>query len=112
MKDLTQGSVPRHLAQLALPMALGMLLQTLYLFIDLYFVARLGDAAIAGVAMAGNVMFASFAMTQMLAAGTAAIVSHAVGRKNQAQANHAFNQAVALAALCTVVTVAGGYAVV
>src|SRR5262245_47952897 len=112
MKDLTTGSIPKHMVQLALPMAAGMLVQTLYLFIDLYFVARLGDAAIAGVAMGGNLMFASFALTQMLAAGTASMVSQAVGRKDQAEANHAFNQACGLAGLCTAITLVGGYAII
>ena len=112
MQDLTQGSIPKHLAALALPMAAGMLLQTLYLFVDLYFVASLGDAAIAGVAAAGNLMFASFAMTQMLAAATGAMVAQAVGRKDQADANHVFNQAVGVAALFTLVTLIGGYAIV
>ena len=110
MKDLTQGSIPRHLVQLSVPIALGMLLQTLYFFVDLYFVSRLGEAAIAGVSAAGNLMFVVFALTQMLGVGTVAMVSQAVGRKDQARANHVFNQAVGLAVLCTVVTVAGGYA--
>jgi len=110
MKDLTQGSIPRHLVQLSVPIALGMLLQTLYFFVDLYFVSRLGEAAIAGVSAAGNLMFVVFALTQMLGVGTVAMVSQAVGRKDQAQANHVFNQAVGLAALCALVTVAGGYA--
>ena len=110
MKDLTQGSIPRHLVQLSVPIALGMLLQTLYFFVDLYFVSRLGEAAIAGVSAAGNLMFVVFALTQMLGVGTVAMVSQAVGRKDQPQANHAFNQAVGLAVLCTVATVVGGYA--
>jgi len=110
MKDLTQGSIPRHLVQLCVPIAMGMLLQTLCFFVDLYFVSRLGEAAIAGVSAAGNLMFVVFALTQMLGVGTVAMVSQAVGRKDPAQANHAFNQAVGLAALCTVVTVVGGYA--
>jgi putative MATE family efflux protein len=109
MKDLIQGSIPRHLVQLSVPIAMGMLLQTLYFFVDLYFVSRLGEAAIAGVSAAGNLRFVVFALTQMLGVGTVALVSQAVGRKHQAQANHAFNQAVGLAALCTVVTVVGGY---
>ena len=45
MKDLTTGSIPRHLLRLAAPMALGMIFQTLYYFVDLYFVGRLGDTA-------------------------------------------------------------------
>ena len=112
MKDLTQGPIPRHLVALALPIAGAMLLQTLFFFVDLYFVSQLGDAAIAGVGAAGNLVFVSFALTQTLAAGTAAMVAHAVGRKDRAGANHAFNQSVAIAALFSLVTLAGGYAVI
>jgi putative MATE family efflux protein len=109
MKDLTQGPIPRHVLTMAIPIALGMLLQTLYFIVDLYFVARLGDAAIAGVSAAGNVMFIVFALTQMLGVGTVALVSHAVGRKDREEANHVFNQSVALAAVCALVTLAAGY---
>jgi MATE family, multidrug efflux pump len=111
MKDLTKGPIPGLVLALSIPLAAGMLLQTIYFFVDLYFVARLGDAAIAGVSAAGNLMFLVFAMTQMLSVGTVALVSQAVGRKDQAEANHVFNQSVALGALCAVVTLAGGYAI-
>jgi putative MATE family efflux protein len=110
MKDLTQGPIPRHLVAMSVPIAAGMVLQTLYLLIDLYFVARLGDAAIAGVGAAGNVMFAVFALTQMLGVGTVALMSHAVGRKDRDEANHIFNQSVALATFCAFATIALGYA--
>src|SRR5258706_8301074 len=101
MKDLTQGPIPKHVVALALPMMAGMLLQTLYFFVDLYFVSRLGDAAIAGVSAAGNLMFVTFFLSQMLGVGTVAMVSHAVGRKDQAEANHVFNQATVIALACT-----------
>ena len=54
MKDLTKGSIPSHLVAMAVPMAAGMIFQTLYFFVDLYFVAKLGDAAIAGVSSAAT----------------------------------------------------------
>jgi len=111
MKDLTRGPIPGLVAALALPVAAGMLLQTIYFFVDLYFVAQLGDAVIAGVSAAGNLMFIVFALTQMFSVGTVALVSHAVGRKDQAEANHVFNQSVVLGGLCAIVTLAGGYAV-
>ena len=46
MKDLTQGSIPKHIIEMSVPMAIGMLVQTLYFLVDLYFVGRLGDVAI------------------------------------------------------------------
>jgi putative MATE family efflux protein len=109
MKDLTQGSIFRHILAMAGPIAAGMLLQTLYYIVDLYFVARLGDAALAGVGAAGNVMFIVFALTQMLGVGTVALMSHAVGREDRNEANHIFNQSVALSAVCAIATLTGGY---
>lgn len=110
MKDLTQGPIPKHVVAMSVPIAAGMLLQTLYYFVDLYFVAKLGDAALAGVSAGGNVMFLVFALTQALGVGTGALVSQAVGRKDQAEANLVFNQSVSMGALLAAVTLAGGYA--
>ncbi|RPH51912.1 MAG: MATE family efflux transporter, partial [Lysobacterales bacterium] len=110
MKDLTQGSVGGHLVTMAMPMAAGMIFQTLYYFVDLYFVAQLGDAAVAGVSAAGNAMFVILALTQVLGVGAVALIAHAVGRKDQADANLLFNQSLLIAALCGVLTLVLGYA--
>jgi len=109
MKDLTKGSIPSHLIAMAVPMAAGMIFQTLYFFVDLYFVSRLGDAAVAGVSTAGNAMFIIMAMTQVLGVGTVALIAHAVGRKDQADANLIFNQSLLIAVLCGVLTLVVGY---
>ena len=66
MHDLTQGSIPKHIVRMAIPMAIGMVFQTLYYLVDLYFVGRLGDAALAGVSAAGNIQFIVMAATQVL----------------------------------------------
>jgi len=110
MRDLTQESIARNILAMAVPIAIGMLFQTLYLLVDLYFVASLGDAAVAGVGAAGTVMFVVLALTQVLGVGAVALISHAVGRKDQADANLVFNQSLALAAVCALATLIGGYA--
>lgn len=109
MKDLTHGSIARHLFAMAIPMAIGMFIQTLYYLVDLYFVARLGDTAIAGVSSAGNVTFVVLALTQMLGVGTVALMSHAVGRKDQADANLVFNQSLVLSGVCAALALVGGW---
>lgn len=109
MKDLTQGSIAGHLVALAVPTAAGMLFQTLYYFVDLYFVSGLGDAAVAGVSAAGNVMFIILALTQVLGVGTVALISQAVGRKDQQDANLVFNQSLLIAAFCGVFALVAGY---
>ena len=92
MKDLTQGSVTRHLLSMAAFMAVSMFVQTLYLLADLYWVGHLGKEAIAAVGVAGNLTMIVLAMTQMLSVGTTTLMSHAAGAKDQARAELVFNQ--------------------
>jgi putative MATE family efflux protein len=96
MKDLTQGSVTRQLLGMAGFMMIGMLVQTLYSLVDLYWVGRLGAAAQAAVTLSGNLMMVSMAVSQMLGAGTGALVAQAVGRKDHEEAHHVFNQALGI----------------
>ena len=110
MKDLTQGPIVRHILQMAAPIAFGMIFQTMYYLVDLYFVAGLGDTAIAGVSAAGNAAFLVLALTQVLGVGTVALISHAVGRKDQPEANLIFNQSLVLSAVLGAITIVGGYA--
>ena len=95
---------------MAMPIAAGMLMQTLYYLVDLYFVGRLGDAALAGVGAAGNVMMIVIALTQVLGVGTVALIAQAVGRRDAADANHLFNQSLSIACVLGALTLAGGYA--
>src|ERR1700761_6288494 len=110
VKDLTQGSLMSHVLTMAAPISLGIVLVMLCQLVDLYFVGGLGDAAIAGVAAAGNAGFLINAFTQVLSVGTVALVSHAVGRRDQADANLVFNQALGLSVLCGIGAMAAGIA--
>src|SRR6267142_2816623 len=99
MKDLTQGSVTKHLLTFSAFIAVSMLFQTMYFLADLYFVGRLGKEAIAAVGMSGNLMMVVLAITQMLGVGITTLVSHAVGRKDQSRATLVFNQGFLLSLL-------------
>jgi putative MATE family efflux protein len=96
MKDLTQGSVTKHLLHMSSFMAVSMVVQTLYLLADLFWVGRLGKEAIAAVGVAGNMTMIVLALTQMLGVGTTALISQAAGRKDQPHAELAFNQSCAM----------------
>jgi putative MATE family efflux protein len=108
MKDFTQGDIRRHLLAMAVPTFVGMLVQLLYLLVDLYFVSRLGNDAVAGVSAAGNASLIVIALTQVLSVGTVAIISQAVGAKQHDRAESAFNQSFLLSLICTAVVLAGG----
>jgi putative MATE family efflux protein len=108
MKDLTQGSIVGHISTMAPQIFAGLIMIMLCQLIDLYFVSDLGDAAIAGVGAAGNAGFLINALTQVLSVGTVALISHAVGRKDQADANLVFNQSLGLSAACGILTLMAG----
>src|SRR3569623_537288 len=96
MKDLTRGSIVSHILHMAPPIMVGMITIMVCQLVDLYFVSGLGDAAVAGVAAAGNAGFLVNAQMQVLGVGTGALIAHAVGRKDRADANLLFNQAVVM----------------
>jgi len=104
MKDLTKDSITRHILTMAAPIAIGMVTQMAYQLVDLYFVAKLGKDAVAGVSTAGNAMFVVMALTQVLGVGTVALIAHAVGRRDQADANLVFNQSLTLSVVCGLLT--------
>src|SRR5213592_1062193 len=102
MKDLTQGSVTRHLLHMSAFLAASMVVQTLYLLADLYWVGHLGKEAIAAVGVAGNIMMIVLALTQMLGVGTTTLIAHAAGRKDQPRAELVFNQSFVMSILIAV----------
>src|SRR5678815_305389 len=110
MQDLTVGPVTRHLLKTTGFMLVTMVFQTLYFLIDLYWVGRLGTKAVAAVGIAGNLTFIVLALSQMLGVGTTTVVSHAVGRKDQPQAQLMFNQSQVLAMLTGLVFLIVGLA--
>jgi putative MATE family efflux protein len=99
MKDLTQGSVTKHLLHMTGFLAASMVVQTLYLLADLFWVGHLGKEAIAAVGVAGNLTMIVLALTQMLGVGTTTLISHATGKKDQPRAELVFNQSFVMSIL-------------
>jgi len=99
VQDLTSGSLARNVLKMSSFMLVGMLFQTLYFLVDLYFVGRLGKDAVAAVSVSGNLAFLVLAATQTLGVGTTALIAHAVGRKDRDQARLLFNQSQSLSLL-------------
>jgi putative MATE family efflux protein len=96
MKNLSVGSIPGHVASMSIQMFIAMAVQVAYFVTDMKFVSMLGNEVAAGFAAAGNLWFLVLALTQILNAGTAAMVSHAVGAQQHERANLVFNQSLML----------------
>jgi len=109
MRDLTQGAIWRHLVGMAVFIGAGLIVNTLYMLIDLYFVSRLGKEAVAGVASAGSAMYITMSVAQLVGVGSLSLISHAVGRKDQADAQLVFEQALSLGTLIAAIFLVIGY---
>ena len=96
MKNLSVGPIPGHIAAMSSQMFIGMVVQVAYFVTDMKFVSMLGNEVAAGFSAAGNLWFLVLALTQILNAGTAAMVSHAVGAQQHERANLVFNQSLML----------------
>ena len=92
--DLTRGSIIRLLLRLSTPVILSMLMFTLYLVADLYFVSRLGPDAVAGVSISSNAFFFIFGMSIILGTGGMALIARCAGAGDYDGANKVFHQVV------------------
>lgn len=111
-KDLTTGSVVGHIQTIAAPIIGLLIVGAINSMVDLYFVAQLGSVAVAGVSVGINIPFLVGALVQVLGIGTATLVSHALGRKDHADANLIFNQAMALSVALGVCVSVAGYSLI
>jgi len=83
MRDLTTGSIPRHLVTFALPMLAGNLLQVAFGLVNGYWVGnRLGPEALAAVTVSQPVVFLFIAMAAGLTLGANIPVAQDAGAKD------------------------------
>lgn len=84
-KDLTQGSIYKHMMRIGIPAALGMLFNTLYNLTDNWFAGQISDMALSGLSIASIVFALFLALGMGLQSGTSAMVAADLGSKNKKQ---------------------------
>ena len=96
-KNLTTGSVGRHLIGFSLPYLLSYLLQTLYGMADLFIIGQYeGVAGTTAVAVGSQVMHMLTVMIVGLAMGTTVSIARAIGADDRPQAAAATGNTVTL----------------
>jgi putative MATE family efflux protein len=101
-KDWTQGSIFKNLIGLSWPMAITQTMMTLGPTIDMIWVSRLGDVAIAGVGVSGVVVMLAQSLLMGLTMGMRALISRAIGAKDLHTAQRVAQHAVIIAAVYAV----------
>ena len=102
--DYTQGSLNRAITLLAIPMVLELAMESLFAVCDIFFVGRLGSAAVATVGLTEAVLTLLYAVAIGLSMAATAMVSRRIGENDRAGAETAAVQAIAVAAGVAIVT--------
>jgi putative MATE family efflux protein len=107
-QDYTEVPIGRAVILLAVPMVLEMLMESVFLVADVYFVGHLGPAAVATVGITESLMVMIYAVAMGLAIGSAAVVARRIGEKDPQAAARTAVQAIALGLFVSVVLVVVG----
>ena len=106
-QDFTEGSISRGIALLAIPMVLEMTMESIFAVVDVFFVSRLGEDAIATVGLTEGMLTLIYAVAIGLSMGTTAMVARRFGEKHAAAAGTVAVQSILLGVLVACVVGAG-----
>lgn len=107
-QDYTQGSIPKAVVLLAIPMILELSLESVFALVDIFFVGKLGQNAIATVGLTESVITIVYSVAIGLSTAATAIVARRIGEKNPEAAAHAGAQSLIIALVITVVSSVAG----
>lgn len=93
-QDYTKGSIPRAVFLLAIPMILELSLESVFAVVDMFFVGKLGENAIATVGLTESVISIIYSIAIGLSTAATAIVARRTGEKDPEGAAHAGAQSI------------------
>lgn len=109
-KDLTIGSIPRHLLIFSIPMLIGNLARTSYNIINIIWIGHLvGKDAVGAAGVSFPIIFVLIGLVIGMSLGTTILVSQYYGAKNYGMVekvvNNSFLLSLIIGAFCTIIGV-------
>jgi putative MATE family efflux protein len=100
-QDYTSGSIQKAVFLLAIPMILELSLESVFALVDMFFVGKLGQNAIATVGLTESVVSLVYSLAIGLSTAATAIVARRIGEKNPEAAAHAGAQSLIVSLIGT-----------
>lgn len=109
-QDYTTGNIRRAVFLLAIPMILELSLESVFAVVDMFFVGKLGENAIATVGLTESVISLVYSLAIGISTAATAVVARRVGEKDPRAASHAGAQAIIVAIAGTLmISLAGSW---
>jgi putative MATE family efflux protein len=100
-RDYTQGNLSKAIFLLAIPMILELSLESVFAVVDIFFVSKLGQHAIATVGLTEAVISLVYSIAIGLSTAATAVVARRIGEKDPEAASHAAAQSLIMALIAT-----------
>ena len=107
-QDYTEAPIGRAVVLLSVPMVLEMLMESVFLVVDVFFVGKLGADAITIVGITESLMTILYAVAIGLSIGATAMVARRIGERDPDAAAHAGAQAILIGLGAGAITGAAG----
>jgi putative MATE family efflux protein len=102
-QDFTEGKLSRAILLLSIPAVLEMIMESVFVIVDIYFVSKLGADAVATVGITESMITIIYAIAIGLGTATTSMVSRRIGEKNPDSASRAAFQAILTGLIVSVI---------
>lgn len=101
--DLTQGSIKKHVRNIAVPSAIGYIFQTMYNVTDTFFAGKISTQALASLSLTFSIFFMIIAVAGGMSQGITALIGNALGENEKTYAKQLLLHSVILFVFLSVV---------
>ncbi len=108
-QDFTEGKLSRAILLLSIPAVLEMIMESVFVVVDIYFVSKLGADAVATVGLTESLITIVYAISLGLATATTSMVSRRIGEKNPDKASFTAFQAIITGLFVSIIIAVPGF---